>query len=89
MEKKTITIQTNEVKKGKLDQRSFPCQLLEFEDSIVYVLDDTKNNLTRKRFSLTPGCRVIDDGVYYPIQNIFYSERPARPYIVVSRNFTI
>ena len=85
MEMKTITIQTNETKKGKLDQRPFTCQMLEFEESIIYVLDDTKNSLTRKRFTLTPGCRIIDGGVTYIIQNIMYSERPMRPYLVINR----
>ena len=89
MDRKIITIQTNTQKKGKLDQRSFPCQILEFKNQRIYVLDDTKRDLGLKRFDITVGCRIIDDGVCYPIQNIFYTERPARPFLVVHADFTI
>ena len=44
MDRKIITIQTNTQKKGKLDQRTFPCQILEFENQRIYVLDDTKRD---------------------------------------------
>ena len=83
METRTITIQTNTPKKGKLDQRSFSCQVLEHMNQKIYVLNETKNDLTRKRFTLTEGCRVIDDGICYPIQHIYYSPRPMYPHIVV------
>ena len=83
MNRKTITIQTNEKKKGKLDQRSFTCQILDYGDQRIYALDDTKRDLGLKRFTLTEGCRIFDDGACYFIENIFYTERPARPFLVV------
>ena len=43
MEHKTIAIQTNTEKKGKIDQRSFSCQILELGKTRTYVLDETKN----------------------------------------------
>lgn len=89
MERKTITIQTNTQKKGKLDQRSFSCQVIEHLNQRVYVLDESKNDLTRKRFDLTPGCRIIDNGICYPIQDIFYSPRPMYPHLIVFTDFTI
>ena len=89
MDRKTITIQTNTQKKGKLDQRSFTCQVLEYENQKIYALNETRRDLGLKRFNLTVGCRIIDDGICYPIQNIFFTERPARPILIVSRDFTI
>ena len=89
MDNKTIIIQTNTKKKGRLDQRSFTCQILQFENTKVYVLDKTKNDLTRMRFTLTEGCRIIDDGICYPIQDIYFSSRPMRPHLVVSTELTI
>ena len=84
MGNKTITVQTNTPKKGKLDQRSFSCQVLVFGKTRTYVLDETKNDLTRKRFNLTPGCRVIDNGITYVIQGIHYWPKPMYPFLIVS-----
>lgn len=39
MEKKTITVQTNTVKKGRLDQRSFSCLYYEGDGVRMYMLD--------------------------------------------------
>ena len=89
MEWKTVTIQTNTKKKGKLDQRSFQCHVINYGEQIIYAMKESRRDLGLKRFNLTEGCRIIDDGVCYPIQDIFYSNRPARPYLVVSKNFTI
>ena len=89
MDHKTITIQTNTEKKDKLDQRSFSCQILELGKTRTYVLDETKNDLTRKRFSLTPGCRVFDDGVMYIIQDIHYWPKPMYPFLIVSTQTSI
>ena len=82
MEMKTITVQTNTQKKGKLDQRSFRCQAFELGERLIYVLDETKNDLTRKRFNLTPGCRIIDDGIVYSIEDIQYWKKPKYPFLV-------
>lgn len=78
MESKIITIQTNTKKKGKLDQRSFSCQILELGKRKMYALENTKRDLGLKRFTLTEGCRVIDDGVYYPhSSDLLYSKSTA------------
>ena len=82
MEKKTVTIQTNTQKKGKLDQRTFACQTITLGEKLIYVLDETKNDLTRKRFNLTPGCRIIDDGIVYSIEDIQYWKKPKYPFLV-------
>ena len=82
MNRKTITVQTNVKKKGKLDQRSFTCQVIELGESRVYVLDNTKNDLTRKRFQLTPGCRLTDEGITYNIENIEYGKKPMYPFLI-------
>ena len=89
MDRKTITIQTNTRKKRKLDQRLFTCQVFEHGNQRFYSLDDTKRDLGLKRFSLDEGCRVFDNGICYPIQRIYYTERPARPFIMVNLDFTI
>ena len=84
MNRKTITIQTNKLKKKKLDQRTFPCQIFDLNNGTrVYVLDETKNDLTRKRFELTPGCRIMDDGVTYIIEDIQYWKKPMYPFLAV------
>ena len=83
MDRKTITIETNTLKKKKLDRRSFSCQILEFPDRRMYVLDDTKRTLGLKRFTLEDGCRVIDDGVTYPISRIFFSPAPQQAILIV------
>ncbi len=88
MGNRTITIETNTLKKGKLDRRTFTCQLLEFENLLVYVLDDTKNQLTRKRFTLECGCRLYDGDSKYVIQDINYLGMTAHPYLTVSRSVT-
>ena len=82
MNRKTITIQTNTLKKGKLDQRSFTAQILELGKSRIYVLDDSKNAITRKRFDLTPGCRIFDDSITLDIQDIQYWKAPMYPFLV-------
>lgn len=89
MEKKTVIIQTNTTKKGKLDQRSFTCQLHVDGENRLYVLDDTKSDLTNKHFTLTRGCRITDDGVTYLIRDVSYLSRPAHPYITIYPNITI
>ena len=83
MNRKTITVQTNVKKKGKLDQRSFTCQVIELGESRVYILDKTKNDLTRKRFQLTPGCRLTDEGITYNIENIEYWKKPMYPFLII------
>ena len=83
MESKIVTIQTNTKKKGKLDQRSLSCQILELGKRRMYALENTKRDLGLKRFTLTEGCRVIDDGVYYPIHQIFYTPNPQHPILIV------
>lgn len=83
MDRKTITIETNTLKKKKLDRRSFTCQILEFPGRRIYVLDDTKRELGLKRFSLEEGCRVIDNGITYPIYKIFFSPVPQQTFIIV------
>ena len=83
MDRKTITIETNTLKKKKLDRRSFSCQILEFSDRRMYVLDDTKRTLGLKRFTLEEGCRVIDDGVTYSIAKIFFSPAPQQTFLIV------
>ena len=83
MNRKTITIQTNTFKKGKPDQRSFACQTIELAPRRIYVLEETKNDLTRKRFTVTPGCKIIDDGDSYTIEDIKYWKKPMYPFLVV------
>ena len=89
MEKKNVTIQTNTSKKRRLDQRSFPCQFYEEKGLMIYVLDDTKRDLAHKRFNLTAGCRIIDDGITYFIVDVKYSPAPKHPYIIVDPKITI
>ena len=89
MEKKTVTIQTNTPKKGRLDQRSFTCQVYEDKDQRVFILDDTKRDLTLKRFNLTKGCRVIEDGITYFIDEVWYSPRPSHPVLIVDPTIII
>ena len=89
MEKKTITIQSNTVKKGKLDQRSFTCQYFEGDSVKMYMLDETRNDLVHKHFNLAVGCRIIDDGVTYYIEEIQYSPRPSHPVLIVDPTIII
>ena len=89
MEMKTIIIQTNTPKKGRLDQRSFTCQVYEDKDQRIYMLDDTKRGLTLKRFNLTKGCRVIEDGITYYIEEVHYSPRPSHPVLIVDPKIII
>ncbi len=89
MEKKTITVQTNTVKKGRLDQRSFSCLHYEGDGVRMYMLDDTRIDLVHKRFNLSAGCRVIDDGVTYYIEEVQYSPRPSRPVLIVDPTIII
>ena len=84
MEKKVITVQTNTVKKGKLDQRVLACQVYEDGAARLYILDETKNDLVRRHFSISPGCRIIDDGVTYYIEEVQYSPRPSRPILIIN-----
>ena len=84
MNYRDITIQTNTSKKGKLDQRSFKAQRIKVGDNDVYVLDETKRDLIRKRFDLAPGCRIQDDGIIYRVMDIWYSPKPYHPFIVSS-----
>ena len=89
MEKKTITVQTNTVEKGRLDQRSFSCLYYEGDGVRMYMLDDTRIDLVHKRFNLSAGCRVIDDGVTYYIEEVQYSPRPSRPVLIVDPTIII
>ena len=89
MGNKSITIQTNTKKKGKLDQRSFTCELAEHGNQKVYVLDNSCRDLSLKRFSLTEGCRIFDNEICYPIQKIMYLPRPKRPLLIVDSRCTI
>lgn len=89
MEKKTITIQSNTVKKGKLDQRSFTCQYYEGNSVKMYMLDETRNDLVHKHFNLSVGCRVIDDGITYYIKEVQYTTRPSRPILIVDPQIII
>ncbi len=90
MGSKVITIQTNTPKKGKLDQRSFTCQVLDFDDHRrIYVLDDTRRELSLKRFDLIKGCRIFDDGICYPIHGIWYSPKPKHPHLIVLQELTV
>ena len=59
MSSKVITVETNTLKKNKLDKRSFNCQILELGKERVYVLNETKRELKMNRFNITPGCRII------------------------------
>ena len=83
MNRKTITIESNTMKKGKLDRQSFTCQLFESGDKRVYVLDRTKRDLVRYHFTLTPGCRILDDGVTHVIKDIWYPPAPKYPHLIV------
>ena len=89
MEKKTITVQTNTVKKGRLDQRFFTCQYYEGDGVRMYMLDETKNDLVHKHFNLSAGCRIIDDDVTYYIEEIQYSPRPSHPVLIVDPTIII
>lgn len=89
MENRTIIIQTNTTKRGKLDQRSFACQVYEYQGNRIYMLDDTKSDLIRKHFTITTGCRIIDNGVTYLISNIQYSPRPIHPCLTVNPKNTV
>ena len=89
MEHKLITILTNTSKKGKLDTRSLPCQVLDFENKRCFVLDETKRTLQQKRFYITPGCRIIDDGNTYYIHEVLYWPRPLHPILVVRLDFPV
>ena len=89
MDEKAITIQTNEAKKGKLDQRSFECTVYDFEHERYYALNVTRSDLLRRHFIITPGCRIIDEGTTYLIQDILYPTRPLYPYLVVDPNLKI
>ena len=76
MENKEITIETNYRKRGKLDHRTLPSQVFDSGNKRVYVLNQTNRNLMRYHFLITPGCRIIDGGVTYTIQDIWYPPAP-------------
>ena len=67
MEKKIITIQTNKTKKGKLDQRSFHCQVIKINGTRNYVLIATEKDLS----DIAPGCKIFEDGEEYRVRKIF------------------
>ena len=71
-----ITIQTYVLKKGKYDRRSFNCQLITVNNTRTYLLDNTKNDLLLKHFTLAPGNRVFDGDKTYYIKEIWYWPRP-------------
>lgn len=85
MSVKTITIESNTSKRGKLDVQSFPCRILDDEEDRkrFYILKVTKRILQQKRFNLTPGCRIIDNNSVYLIQDISYWPRPYYPILTV------
>ena len=91
MGSKVITVQTNTRKKGKLDQRTLTCQILEFEEekTRIDVIDETKRDLMRKNFIIEAGCRIIDGTTCYPIQMVNCSGIPIRYFLSVSTDFTI
>lgn len=89
MEEKFIIIKTNTPKKGKLDRRSFACQVHDYDKYRLYLLKNTRRDLTLMNFAMTVGCRIFDNGVCYPIQEIHYSARPACPGLVVLKDLTI
>ena len=80
---KEIIIENNTTHKGKSHKRVFACQVFETENKRTYVLDETKRELGLKRFSLEEGCRVIDNGITYPIYKIFFSPVPQQTFIIV------
>ena len=84
MSSRTIIIESNVSKKGQLDRKSFSCQVFESKNQKTYVLDNTKRELIHKHFTLTPGCRIIDNGITYVIENIWYPPAPKHPHLIVS-----
>lgn len=89
MGNKEITIETNYRKKGKLDHRTLTCQVYDSGNKRIYVLNQTNRNLMRYHFLITPGCRIIDDGVTYSIQDIWYPPAPKYPHLIVFPNKTV
>ena len=84
MNSRTIIIESNISKKGKLDRKPFTCQVFESMNKKTYVLDNTKRELVHKHFTLTIGCRIIDKDVIYFIENIWYPPAPKHPHLIVS-----
>lgn len=84
MSSKTIIIESNLMKRGKLDRKPFSCQVITSDDKVVYVLDITKREVVHKHFLLTVGCRIIDDETTYTIKDIWYPPKPKYPHLIVS-----
>lgn len=83
MNDREITIQSHALKKGKIDQHSFDCQVITIGNTRTYVLDETKRDLLHMNFAIAPGCKVFDDGVTYRIKDISYWPRPKYVFITV------
>ena len=73
---KEIIIENNTSHNGKSHRRPFACQVFESGIKITYVLDETKRDVMRSHFVLTPG----DNGVTHVIDSIWYSPKPKHEY---------
>ncbi len=89
MENKTIIIETNTLKKGKLDRRSFTCRVFDEKNRRVYVLDETRRDVRHKHVTLTPGCRIIDGNTTYTIKDIWHPSPPKYPHLIVDLNTVV
>ena len=89
MSSRTIIIENNTTHKGKPLRRPFTCQIFESGNKRTYVLDETKRDVIRSHFVLSPGCKIIDDGVTHVIKDIWYPPRPKHPHLVVFPELTV
>lgn len=81
---KEIIIENNTKHKGKSHRRPFACQIFESGNKRTYVLYETKRDVMRSHLVLTPGCRIIDNGVTRVVDDIWYSPKPKHPHLIVS-----
>ena len=86
---KEIIIENNTSHNGKSHRRPFACQVFESGIKRTYVLDETKRDVMRSHFVLTPGCKIIDNGVTHVIDSIWYSPKPKHPHLIVFPEVTV
>lgn len=83
---KTITITSTVKKKGIPDCRQFMASMTPIRNTgnAVFILDETRRDIGRKRFTLGPDCIIKSDGNLYKVLDVSYFANPAVPIIQAS-----
>jgi len=78
---KSISITSTVKKKGIPDCREFMASMTPVGSNAVFILNETKRDIGRKRFTLGPDCIIKSEDKLYKILDVSYFASPAVPII--------